>query len=300
MVSEGLVDVNFACALELAQKGEGSPYAMADLIAPPDMLAFLRGGARAMDAAREAVENLRDRTGPDGETILYSPSQLRPLAPLPDPPSLRDFFAFEQHVKMAFGKFGEAVPPEWHEIPVYSKIGTHRIIGTGAGVDWPCFTERFDYGLELAAVIGRPGRNVSQAKAGGCVAGYMVMNGFSARDIERREMKVRLGPAKGRDWCTALGPWLVTPDEVGDPYGLEMIARVNGEEWSRGNSGSMYWSFEEMIEFLTRDDSIAPGDVLGSGVVGTGCGLELDRWVRRGDIIELEIEKLGILRNRVG
>jgi 2-keto-4-pentenoate hydratase/2-oxohepta-3-ene-1,7-dioic acid hydratase in catechol pathway len=112
-------------------------------------------------------------------------------------------------------------------------------------------------------------------------------------------MKVRLGPAKGKDWCTALGPWLVTPDEVGDPYNLRMTARVNGELWSEGNSGSMYWKFEQMIEFLTRDDAVHPGDVIGSGTVGGGCGLELDRWVKPGDLIELEIENLGVLRNRI-
>jgi 2-keto-4-pentenoate hydratase/2-oxohepta-3-ene-1,7-dioic acid hydratase in catechol pathway len=110
---------------------------------------------------------------------------------------------------------------------------------------------------------------------------------------------VRLGPAKGKDWCTALGPYLVTPDEIGDAYNLRMTARVNGELWSEGNSGSIYWKFEQMIEFLSKDDTIYPGDVLGSGTVGTGCGLELDRWVKRGDVMELEIEKIGVLRNRV-
>jgi 2-keto-4-pentenoate hydratase/2-oxohepta-3-ene-1,7-dioic acid hydratase in catechol pathway len=125
------------------------------------------------------------------------------------------------------------------------------------------------------------------------------MNDFSARDIQKKEMKVRLGPAKGKDWCTALGPWLVTADELGDPYNLRMTARVNGELWSDGNSRSLFWKFEDMIEFLTRDDTVYPGDVIGSGTVGTGCGLELDRWVQPGDVMELEIERIGVLRNRV-
>jgi 2-keto-4-pentenoate hydratase/2-oxohepta-3-ene-1,7-dioic acid hydratase in catechol pathway len=125
------------------------------------------------------------------------------------------------------------------------------------------------------------------------------MNDFSARDIQRQEMKVRLGPAKGKDWCTALGPYLVTTDEVGDPYNLRMSVSINGEPWSEGNSGAMYWRFEQVIEFLTRDDEIVPGDVIGSGTVGGGCGLELDRWVQAGDVIELTIEKIGTLRNRV-
>jgi len=112
-------------------------------------------------------------------------------------------------------------------------------------------------------------------------------------------MKVRLGPAKGKDWATAIGPYLVTPDEIGDPYNLRMTARVNGETWSEGNSRSIHWKFEQMIEFLTKDDAIYPGDVIGSGTVGTGCGLELDRWVSRGAVMELEIDKIGVLRNRV-
>ena len=148
-------------------------------------------------------------------------------------------------------------------------------------------------------MIGRKGTNVPAADAGSYIAGYTVMNDFSARDIQRREMRVRLGPAKGKEWCTALGPVLVTADEVGDPYNLTMTARINGEEWSRGNSGTIYWKFEQMIEFLTQDDTVFPGDVLGSGTVGTGCGLELDRWVKPGDVMELEIEKIGVLRNRV-
>jgi 2-keto-4-pentenoate hydratase/2-oxohepta-3-ene-1,7-dioic acid hydratase in catechol pathway len=182
---------------------------------------------------------------------------------------------------------------------VYYRSGHQDIIGTDEDVRWPPFTEKFDYELELAAVIGREGRDVPASEARSYIAGFTVMNDFSARDIQRREMRVRLGPAKGKEWCTALGPWLATPDEIGDPYGLEMTARVNGETWSRGHSGAMYWKFEQMIEFLSRGDAVRPGDVIGSGTVGGGCGLELDRWVKRGDVIELEIEKIGVLRNRV-
>jgi 2-keto-4-pentenoate hydratase/2-oxohepta-3-ene-1,7-dioic acid hydratase in catechol pathway len=148
-------------------------------------------------------------------------------------------------------------------------------------------------------VIGKTGRTIPAEGARQYIAGFTVMNDFSARDIQRREVRVRLGPAKGKDWCTAMGPVLVTPDEIGDPYNLAMTARVNGEEWSRGNTSSIHWKFEQMIEFLSRDQTIYPGDVLGSGTVGTGCGLELDRWVKPGDVLELEIEKIGILRNRV-
>jgi 2-keto-4-pentenoate hydratase/2-oxohepta-3-ene-1,7-dioic acid hydratase in catechol pathway len=295
-----IADLNFAQAWLLARHGEPVPHRLAGAQLPSTMRAFLEAGPSALCRAREALAALEPGArGPDDETLLYSPEEVKLLAPLPDPASLRDFYAFEDHVKKGFEKRGEPMPPEWYQIPVYYKSGHHNIIGTDADVTWPPFTDKFDYELELAAVIGRYGRDIPVSRAAEYIAGYTVMNDFSARDIQRQEMRVRLGPAKGKDWCTALGPWLVTPDEIGDPYNLEMTARINGETWSRGNSRSIHWTFEQMIEFLSRGDAIHPGDVIGSGTVGTGCGLELDRWVRRGDVMELEIERIGVLRNRV-
>jgi 2-keto-4-pentenoate hydratase/2-oxohepta-3-ene-1,7-dioic acid hydratase in catechol pathway len=302
--AEGIVDLNFACAWHLAKGGESCPQTVADAVLPPSMLQFLWGGEASRAYALRTLEALEAQVkdhpqGLNEETLVYSPNQVRLLAPLPNPASLRDFFAFEDHVKMGFEKRGEPMPQEWYEIPVYYKSGHQSIIGSDQDVLWPSFTEKFDYELELAAIIGRKGRNIPAEKASDYIAGYTVMNDFSARDIQRKEMKVRLGPAKGKDWCTALGPVLVTPDEIGDSYNLKMTARINGETWSEGNTRTMYWKFEQMIEFLSRDDTILPGDVIGSGTVGTGCGLELNRWVKPGDVIELEIEKIGVLRNRV-
>jgi len=302
-MARGIVDLNFACARLLAEQGDPQPQKVADALLPADMLEYLRGEERAAEWARRSLTAVDaapgDASGPRGETLLYPPQHVKLLAPLPNPASVRDFYAFEAHVKKGFEKRGEPMPAEWYEIPVYYKSGHHNIIGTDTDVRWPSFTSRFDYELELAAVIGKGGRDIPAHEARRYIAGFTVMNDFSARDIQRREMKVRLGPAKGKDWCTALGPYLVTPDEVGDPYSLAMSASVNGEIWSQGNSSSIYWKFEQMIEFLTQDDTVYPGDVIGSGTVGTGCGLELDRWVQPGDVMELEIEKLGVLRNRV-
>jgi 2-keto-4-pentenoate hydratase/2-oxohepta-3-ene-1,7-dioic acid hydratase in catechol pathway len=266
------------------------------------MLQFLEAGQRAMEEVCQTLTFLMDSgemTGTDGQTLWYQPDEVRLLAPLPRPRSVRDFYGFEDHVKRGFEKRGEPMPKEWYEMPVYYKAAHHNIVGTGADVPWPSFTEKFDYELELAAVIGKKGSNIVAANARRHIAGFTIMNDFSARDVQRKEMKVRLGPAKGKDWCTGLGPWLVTIDEIPDPYRLQMEARINGEIWSKGNSSELHWKFEEMIAFLTEDDFVVPGDVIGSGTVGGGCGLELDRWLRRGDVMELEIEKLGILRNRV-
>jgi 2-keto-4-pentenoate hydratase/2-oxohepta-3-ene-1,7-dioic acid hydratase in catechol pathway len=299
VISRGIADLNFAFAAHLRERGEVRPHKLANVLLPSDMLEFLEAGPTAMSSARQALQSLSGKRGPNDETLVYAPEEVKMLAPLPKPASLRDFYAFEGHVKKGFEKRGEPMPQEWYEMPVYYKSGHHNIIGTGEDVRWPSFTDKFDYELELAAVIGKEGTNISAEKASEHIAGFTVMNDFSARDIQRKEMKVRLGPAKAKDWCTALGPYLVTADEIGDPYNLEMTARINGEPWSKGNSGSIYWKFEQMIEFLSRDDTIYPGDVIGSGTVGTGCGLELDRWVKRGDVMELEIEKIGVLRNRV-
>jgi 2-keto-4-pentenoate hydratase/2-oxohepta-3-ene-1,7-dioic acid hydratase in catechol pathway len=302
VLPSGILDLNFACAARLALTGEALPQKLADVLVPHNMREFLEGEARAMASAEETirfVEQSGARRGPNDETLIHASDEIKLLAPLPNPASVRDFYAFEAHVKKGFEKRGEQMPEEWYQIPVYYKSGHHNIIGTDEDVPWPSFTEKFDYELELAAIIGRKGRNIPAGRARDYIAGFTVMNDFSARDIQRKEMRVRLGPAKGKDWCTALGPYLVTPDQIGDPYNLRMTARINGEQWSEGNSSTIYWKFEQMIEFLSKDDTIYPGDVIGSGTVGTGCGLELDRWVKRGDMMELEIEKIGVLRNRV-
>ena len=296
----GILDLNLACEWMLEREGEPRPHHLAAVVLPGNMLEFLQEGSTARSYADRVLSQPPASTRrPDGATLLHKPEQIRLLAPLPNPPSLRDFYAFEDHVKTGFEKRGEPMPPEWYEMPVYYKSGHHNIVGPDADVLWPSFTEKFDYELELAVVIGKKGANIKAEKAREYIAGFTVMNDFSARDIQKKEMKVRLGPAKGKDWATGLGPWLVTPDEIGDPYNLEMTARINGEVWSRGNSRSLFWKFEQMIEFLTRDDTIYPGDVIGSGTVGTGCGLELNRWVKPGDVMELEIERIGVLRNRV-
>ena len=165
----------------------------------------------------------------------------------------------------------------------------------------PHYTKRFDYELEWGIFIGTRGADISASAARDHIAGYVVFNDFSARDIQMAEMRGRLGPAKGKDFDTgnAIGPWLVTPDELPDPYALTMTARVNGAEWSRGSTRDMHWSFEEIIAYISRAETLFPGDFIGSGTVGGGCGLELGVFLERGDEVELEVEGIGRLRNRV-
>jgi fumarylacetoacetate (FAA) hydrolase len=215
-------------------------------------------------------------------------ADVRLLSPVAHPPSVRDFYAFEQHVKAARGLRGQEVPPEWYELPVFYFSNPAAIYGPDDVIPYPEGTEELDYELEVAAVIG----------ADGHVGGFTVMNDWSARDLQRREMKVGLGPAKGKDFATSLGPLLVTVDELGD----EMIARVNGEERSRGRLSDMHYSWDDLVAQAARNTHLRPGDVLGSGTVGTGCILEHGdgRWLQPGDVVELEVEGVGVLRNTVG
>ncbi|MBI1805706.1 MAG: fumarylacetoacetate hydrolase family protein [Ignavibacteria bacterium] len=306
VMEQGIVDLNAACAWHLLKKGEAQPFRLANALVPSNMLNFLQGELTSMTFAKASLDDVQQEmksgTTPVGlneTTIVFNRNDVTLRAPLPRPTSMRDFYAFEQHVKKGFEKRGEQMPPEWYEMPVYYKGAHWSIIGPDENVHWPSYTEKFDYELELAIIIGKQGRNIPETKAREYIAGFTIMNDFSARDMQRKEMKVRLGPAKGKDFATAIGPVLVTTDEIGDPYKLKMTAKINGEVWSEGNSHSIYHSFEKMIAFASQDETLYPGDLIGSGTVGTGCGLELDRWVKPGDLMELEIEKIGVLRNKV-
>jgi len=212
--------------------------------------------------------------------------------------SLRDFIAFEDHIKTVRARRGDEVPPAWYELPVYYKGNYRALLGHDQQLTWPRFTERLDYELELACIVGKEGIDILDDQAESFIGGYAVMNDWSARDIQARESSVGLGPSKGKDFGTSVGPWLVTPDEF-NPNDARMTARINGELWSDGNIGQIHWSFPKMIAHVSMDERIYPGDILGSGTVGGGCGLELDRWLQPGDLVELEVEGIGLLRNRV-
>lgn len=303
MHGESIVDLNMAYARWLHDQREAQPYRLANAQVPSTMLEFLEGGASAMAAAQRAFDYVvtigATNHGPSGETVLYRTGEVTTIAPLPNPSSLRDFIAFENHIAATSKKRGQPIPPEWYKFPVYYK-GNHRtIIGPDQDLPWPLETTKLDYELELACVIGRSGRDIPEREAQDYIAGYTIMNDFSARDIQFQEMACRLGPAKGKDFATALGPCLLTPDEIADLGALTMIARVNGEEWSRGRFGTIHWSFPQMIAHVSRGETIYPGDVFGSGTVGGGCGLEMDRYLKPGDIVELEIQPIGILQTKV-
>ena len=243
----------------------------------------------------------RPETGPDEDTLLYPRDEVRLATPLPDPASLRDFFSFSEIVRAgrAVGRQSPSPPSERPKTPVYRKCATHNLLGPEADVAWPSFAEKFDYELELAAVIGRRGRDIPATAAGQWIFGYAIMNDFTDRDLEEKEMKLGLGLARCKDWATAIGPWIVTADEITDVRKLTMTSRIDGELWTSATAGNMHWSFEQMIEHLSMDDEVIPGDVIASGPVAGSSGIEINRWVQPGELMELEIEQIGVLRNRV-
>ena len=233
-------------------------------------------------------------------------------APIPDSPSMRDFYAFEQHVKSARTKRGLGMIPEWYEIPTFYFTNTSEVYGHDHPVPYPVGSQELDFELEIACVIGQEGKDIPVEEADQYIAGYTIMNDWSARDFQRKDMKLNLGPGKGKDFATSLGPWLVTPDELAsrrsghgasERYDMTMLARINGREVSRGNFNQIYYSFPQMIAWASRNARLRVGDVLGSGTVGTGCilelGTEVHPWLQRGDVVELEIDGIGVLRNRI-
>jgi len=232
------------------------------------------------------------------------------LSPL-KPNTLRDGYAFEQHVKTANKNRGREVPEEWYQFPVFYFTNPNAVFGHDDEIPYPSYTNAMDYELEVAAVIGRGGMNIKPEDAPKHIFGYTIFNDWSARDVQRKEMAVGLGPAKGKDFASAFGPVIVTHEALADKaekrpgvYNLSMMARVNGVEMSRGNFKDMHWSFGDIIARASDSAMLYPGDVIGSGTVGTGCLLELTKfqgpWLNHGDVVELEVERIGILRNIVG
>jgi fumarylacetoacetate (FAA) hydrolase len=224
--------------------------------------------------------------------------------------SLRDFYAFEQHVKTCRAHRGLGMVPQWYEVPVFYFSNPAAVLGDGDPVFAPAGSAALDYELELAAVVGKLARNLpADDTALDCLAGFTVMNDWSARDLQKVEMAVGLGPSKSKDFATTLGPRLVPLTELSDAYRdgrlhLTMTAKVNGKEYSRGNSGSMFWTWPQILSHASRDADLRPGDVIGSGTVGTGCILELTPeavggWLQPGDVVELEVERIGVLRTPV-
>ena len=294
--------------IKLGKYEEGKIYDLhaIDSNIADNMLKFLQGGEKQLQLAKVAVES--------GNPTL-SAEDVELISPVPNPPSVRDAYAFRQHVATARRNRGLEMIPEFDEIPIFYFTNHHAIFGEGNFPVLQGHTEKLDFELECAAVIGKGGRNISTSDADDYIAGFMIMNDLSARVLQMQEMKLNLGPAKGKDFGSSFGPWLVTKDELekfresspeGDRYNLTMKASINGIQVSEDTLANMTWSFAQIIERVSYGVDIFPGDIIGSGTCGTGCFLELNgskvtdnQWLKPEDKVSLEIEALGELTNRI-
>jgi 2-keto-4-pentenoate hydratase/2-oxohepta-3-ene-1,7-dioic acid hydratase in catechol pathway len=301
-----VVDLGAAARALLATQGlaaEGAGRVAAALV-PGSLLGFIQGGSRSRDLADEAVASVLENgaeTDPLGARIRYRTDAVVHLPAITGPPLLRDFMAFEKHLVNVFPRLGREIPDEWYQRPVYYKGNPSAIGAHNQDVAIPSYADRLDLEFEFAAIIGREGTDIAEHDALAHVFGYTIYDDFSARAIQAAEMTVGLGPAKGKDFLAAhaLGPVVVTADELGDPYALGMTAHINGEQWTDGSSSDMHWRFEQMIAYASRDELVRVGEVFGSGTVGDGSGAEQDRWLDSGDVVELTVTGIGTLRNRV-
>lgn len=296
--------------LAVSERGRGANPAFASV------QSMIEGGAESLDLAYDLVANAPD-------SVRIDRADARLLAPVSPPAQIRDCLCFEGHLRQAYAnarrvraqqfedpeaKLAEleasgylAIPDIFYEQPIYYKANRFAVIGTDQDVIWPSYSNILDFELEFGAYIGRRAKDVSKDDARPYIYGYTIFNDITARDAQTAEMGGQLGPAKGKDFDTAnvMGPCLVTADELTDPYDLTMIARVNGEEWTRGNTRSMHWTFEDLIAHISRSETLYPGEFLGSGTIEGGCGLEHMRFLSPGDVVELEVEGIGILRSHI-
>jgi 2-keto-4-pentenoate hydratase/2-oxohepta-3-ene-1,7-dioic acid hydratase in catechol pathway len=299
----GIVDAGAGTIFDLTATGGAAFRAMQDLI---------EAGDRGLDEARAALH------GGAGDTLALADVEL--LAPVPVPVQMRDFSTFPGHIKNAPAGMAriaarlrgdeqaardarplEAIPPAYQQMPIYYITNRFSVSGPEAVIPWPAYSRLMDFEAEFGIFLKRGGKNISAATARDHIFGYTIYNDFSARDQQCLEMRGMLGPTKGKsfDAGNAMGPWIVTADEIADPHDLEISVTVNGETWATGNSGQMLFPFEEILAYVSRDETLYAGEFFGSGTIGNGCGLEQDRYLRDGDVVEISVTGIGTLRNRV-
>lgn len=305
VLSDGRVVDLFAAHFALARERGLDPAEarhVAAVAAPRDMIAFFEGGEAAQRAAAEAVGFVAEAVGrgdqpagPGGESVAPVEGSVRLLAPVPRPRRVRDYLTYEAH---AAGS-GLSVPEAFRSVPICYECNVGTILGPEDPIPWPAYSDQLDFELEVGFFTGRAGRNISVEDAHSYIAGVTIFNDVSARDIQFYEMSLSIGPSKGKSFGTVMGPCVVTMDEI-DEYALSCTARVNGEVWAQGDTGGRVYSFAEVLAWASYCEPIFPGEFLAVGTVGGGCGLELNRWIASGDVVELEVSGIGVLRNVVG
>jgi len=284
-----IVDLNMAYAEVLRKQGEPRWRQIADASLPSDMLSFLEGGRGAMDRARQAIDSARrNALTQDGVLSIFERSEVRLLAPLPRPRTIRDFSVYAEHMSTRLG--GLERPPAWYHFGTCYKGNPDSVLGPEDPLVWPDYTEKLDPELELCCVVGKAGKNIAVDDAAEYIAGYTIFVDGSARDVQAREM---LGPYKGKDFGTNLGPCLVTLDEF-DEMNASCCIRVNGETWWEGNTGHLRnFTHPHLVAYASDEETIHPGDVISAGTIGTSCSVDTGKWIKRGDVAEFWIDGIG-------
>jgi 2-keto-4-pentenoate hydratase/2-oxohepta-3-ene-1,7-dioic acid hydratase in catechol pathway len=292
---DSVVEPATVLSSDQAHRGGETAAARAPEVAT-EMVAFFESGADGSALAQRALETAR-RYREQGDPLdgVHALDDVRLLAPVPRPRRIRDYLTYNEH---AAGS-GLAVPPAFAAMPICYKCNVETIIGPDEPLLWPSYTDQLDFELELGFFTSGGGRDLTPEEAAGKIAGVTIFNDVSARDIQFYEMSLTIGPSKGKDFCTAMGPCVLTMDEV-DEWAVRMTARINGDVWASGTTKNRQFSFAEVLAWASLDETVYPGEFLALGTVGGGCGLELDRWIQPGDVVELEAEGLGVLRNPVG
>ena len=309
-----MVDLNSACTAWLAESHDANAARRhADAVVPPDMIGFLEAGSAARRLADDAVAYVAERLktesnplGPQGQRLNFAESEIRWLAPVPKPPMIRDGILLLDHYRVGMERLfkiaeQERMPEAARTMPIYWKPSRAAVAGHREPIRWPKYSDKLDYEFELGLYIGKCGKDISAERASEHIAGYTVFNDLGLRDIQPAEMSLRLGPAKSKDFETSkiMGPYLVTADELTSVEGLRMITRVNDEIWFDGRLGNWAFTFEQFIAHVSRDETVQVGDFFGSGPPAFSVGFELDRWIKPGDIVQCEIEGVGILSNPI-
>jgi 2-keto-4-pentenoate hydratase/2-oxohepta-3-ene-1,7-dioic acid hydratase in catechol pathway len=311
LVHTGVVDVERSSLFDLTK----AALTLNPTARVHSMQALIEAGEPGLNRIRQMLAS-----GKGDPRWTYDLADVTLLAPVPVPTQIRDFSSFPGHIKGApagmariAARFNgdeaaaraakplEEIPPVYQAQPIYYLTNRFSVVGPDVKVPWPRYSKLMDFEAEFGIFLGVGGKNIRAKDARNHIFGYTIYNDFSARDKQCVEMRGMLGPTKGKsfDFGNAMGPWIVTSDEIGDPHDLTIQVRVNDETWASDNSGQMVFSFEEMIEYVSDEETLFPGEFFGSGTIGRGCGLEQDRYLKDGDVVEIEVQNIGVLRNRV-
>ena len=297
------VDLAAAHSWQLHERGVHAATALAEALIPADMVDFLSRWPVAREAAQSALSfaaaQPQDAVSPLGARLSYGRDEYRLRIPL-RPRRIKDYLVYEEHKKKSMARKGLEMPELWYRMPTYTNRNICGLADPGEDILWPSYSQKLDFEFELAVVIGRQGRDIKAADALDYVAGLTIYNDFSARDVQADEGRIGAGAGKSKDFDqgNVLGPCIVTLDEI-DPADIAMILRVDGEEWARGHTRGMRFSWGQIIENATRGETMFPGDVFASGTMNRGCCLELERWIKPGARIEMEAAGIGVLSNQV-